>query len=308
MNDVIPGWEEFLHQPTEEIRKIVGRKNRPYTGIFIADGNRRLVMAETGLMPQEESFYDSYVKIFTELFRENLSVFFEHGLNTLVFPLFGPSFLERDDMFRQQVVPELVRILFTDKKWLSFYDEYGIRVRTYGNVERLNWEYPEAGLEEVVKDGASHTADHPRHTIYYGFFSDCVFDGLFVSAVHRFMETHRREPTRQEWVQLYYGEPLCTADFLITSTGLGYLGALPPLLYGKDTLLYTLVAPAIFALNERTFREILYDMLFENNGAGNGHARASRNDIGELKSYYRKNQHKVLGISKKLGKFRVLDV
>jgi hypothetical protein len=300
--------EEFLELPDGKIRRLILQKNKPLAGIFVTDGNRRLVITQTGLTPTSKDFYPAYLKIVTESFRENLRVFFGHGLHTLIFPLFGPPILKRDKTYRRYVIPELVRTLFRDPGWLAFYREYGIRVMTYGDLEPLQNESSEFSLVETVKSGVEHTSSHQQHMIFYGFFANGIYEDRFIDGVLRFIQIHHRKPTPREWVELYYGVPVTPADFLITSTRVSFLGTLPPLLYGKGTKVYTLVAPGVFALTKRTFREILYDLIFIKSRDPGFIVNAGQEDIEFLKGFYRRNRDRIIGIEKIAGNCRVLDI
>ncbi len=301
--------EEFLNLPIEDIRQLVLREDKPQTGVFITDGNRRLVMTQTGLTPGSKDFYPTYLKIITESFMRNLTTFFTHGLNTLLFPLFGASLLERDKTFKQDVMPELVRLLFQDEKWGSFYREYGIRVKTYGDMEPLHREFPGMDLEEKMKEREIATSGYTRHTLFYGFFSRGIFESSLEKKLNGFIETNHRGPSGKEWLELYYGEFVDTADFFITSTRLAGLGALPPFIYGKKTRMYTLVAPGVFALNEKTYREILYDLLYGKSYHSKQYLNeTSRKDIERLGDFYQQQRDRVIGTGKIVGRSRVLNV
>ena len=287
---------------------MIDQNKRPHTGIFVADGNRRLVMTQTGLTPDSGDFYPAYVNIVTEAFRNNLEVFFQHGLHTLLFPLFGPSLLTRTEKYRGYVMPELVRRLFKSDGWLSFYREQGVRIKAYGNLEILRRQCKDANLAETIKECEHMTSAYGNHRLFYGFFSTQAFDRVLIQQLQRFLRDRHREPDPSELAHLYYREPLRTADFFITSTRMGYLGALPPFAYGKNTRMYTLTAPGVFALNENTYRQILYDLLCLG-PADSGPVLYDTlpADIDSLAGFYQHHQNRVMGTGKKIGKWRVLD-
>ena len=303
-----PDKTSFMELPVEEVRRLVLQKKNPLTGIFVADGNRRLVMTQTGLIPTADGFYEAYLKIITEFFMENLRVFFSHGLHTLLFPLFGSSLLARDETYRQTVMPELVRILFNSEEWQSFYREQGIRIHAYGDLNLLDRHFNDLNLMEKIKQGEQLTAAHPHHRLFYGFFSNSAFDRTFIEESRRFLHDHNRVPNPGESAKIYYGEPVDEADFFITSTRPGYLGALPPFAYGKNTRVYTLAAPGVFALNENTYREILFDIFHsEPHAAGTNPAGIDADSLRELGNFYRRNRNRVIGTGKMIGQWWVPD-
>jgi hypothetical protein len=310
--------EKFFNLSAREIRRLVIQKKKPRTGIFLADGNRRLVMTMTGLTPgaDADGFYREYLKMVTRYFRENLKVFFDYGLSTLFFPLFGPSLLERERPYRESAIPGLTDVLFKSETWSRFYREYDIRIKPYGNVKRLDLEFPGLDLAGKVGQMAAHTSRHQAHTLYFGFFSTPWLETEMIRRVNAFMKSHGYEPGQKQMIELYYGEDVPPADFFINSTRNAGLGALPPFISGRETNIYTLVSPGIFALNRETFRNILYDLLF-----GREPAKANEPESGEYKpdedfsrelqalnGFYRLHRQTVIGRGKRIGRFWVLDV
>ncbi len=288
--------EAFRQLPASQVHSLVKDRKPNLTGIFVADGNRRLVTMETGLTPDKKDFYPAYTRIVTQYFKDCLTIFWGYGCHTLVFPLFGPSLLDRGESYREYVLPELVRMLAQDNQWLTFYDELGIKIRAYGYPERLDDYFPGLGLPTIIKQCEDHTKDNIKHRLFYGFFSHPPYDREFLLKVSEMADAENREPDRDKLARLYYGEHLEAADFLINSTKMASLGALPPFAYDNKTQVYTLVGPAIFALTGEVFREIIYDRLFMENSL----------DTGEtLKEFYYRNRHHVFGLGGKIGGYRV---
>ncbi len=301
--------DEFLKCPTSEIRLLVQTNAYPHTGIFISDGNRRLVMTETKLKPDSRDFYESYIKIVTGYFQKNLEVFFDFGLNTLLFPLFGPSLLKRGDLYREHVMPELIRLLFVSSEWQDFYKRYGIRLKVYGTPEPLESDLGRPDLLEMIRDGENKTAHYREHTLFFGFFSEGISERGFMNCLTGFIRENDRSPKDKELVELYYGETVKPVDFLINSTRLAGLGALPPWLYGRKARMYTLVVPAVLGLTEKTYRDVLYDLLFQRKKDANGHIDAYDPKRTEaIAEYYRENRNRVLGLGKVIKNNWVLDI
>ena len=70
------GKKEFLKLSIEEIRRIVLEKKKPKVGIFVADGNRRLVMCNTRLSPTSDEFYREYARFFVDSLKKSFKIFF----------------------------------------------------------------------------------------------------------------------------------------------------------------------------------------------------------------------------------------
>lgn len=298
---------DFLNMPTPDLRQIVRQRKTPAAGVFLADGNRRLVMTQTRLEPGTDAFYQSYLTIVTGYFMKNLETFFEHGVNTMFFPLFGQSLLERDERFKQSVLPGLTSILFSSEPWQQFYRRLDIRVKVYGSPQKLEHAFPGKQLPQQIAQAVQSTAGHKSHTLYYGFFSVpwLVSDPQMLQRVNRFAAAHGREPDRNQLIQLYYGETVPPADFFINSTRISGLGALPPLICGKETKIYTLTAPAIYALGRETFREILYDLLVCRQPPQQG--EPGEETIDALNDFYTANRFTVTGIGKRIGDYWVME-
>jgi hypothetical protein len=305
------GEREFLNLTAAEVRRLVRERKKPATGIFLADGSRRLVMTQTGLEPTSspDRFYKEYLEIVTGYFRENLVVFFDHGLNTLFFPLFGGSLLGRDKTYKHSIIPGLTRLLFQDNRWLDFYREYDIRVKAYGDPGKLTGEFPGLNLPDVIERAVAFTSHHRSHTLYYGFFSTPWPGAAMIGKLADFVKTNGRAPNQRQSLELYYGENVAPADFFINSTRIGGLGALPPLVADQDTRIYTTAAPSIMALDRQTFREILHDLLFRREqGESRFQGRMDARDIQALKDFYQQHRRTVVGPGKRIGGFWVMNL
>ncbi|MGE5342875.1 MAG: hypothetical protein ACM3SY_15485 [Candidatus Omnitrophota bacterium] len=301
--ETIPGMiskRTFMSLPVQEVRDLVTQNQKPVTGIFLADGNRRLTMALTGLSPDCDGFYDAYLTIITGYFKKNLRIFFSHGLTNLFFPLFGSSLLKRNEKYKRTVIPELTRILFEDEAWFRFYRRHDIRIKYYGTPEILHDAFPDwKGIDQITRM-VDQTAGHRTHTLYFGFFSDPW--GLNHSL------PPGSGPDRQGAIEGYYGEAVHPADFFINSTRTEGLGALPPFITGKETRIYTLAAPGVWALDRTVFRAILFDLIFGSSSPPYPLAAGMENDILSLKTFYTKNKHKFIGSGKPIGRFWGLHV
>lgn len=301
---------DFLSMSSAEISRFVRIENDDLTGIFLADGNRRLVMTLTGMTPGSQGFYEAYSEIAVSRFMQNLEIFFTHGIRRLFFPIFGNSVLERDKDFLQSVIPTLINSLFNDSTWLRFYNEHNIRVEFYGSPGKLDDVFPHLNLSGKIGEMKKLTSENTEHILYYGFFSDSYLDQVFSRNILQFIAENGKEPGRDELTRIYYGEYVPQADFFINSTRAAGLGALPPLAYGKNTRIYTTAAPGIFAVDSSLIREILYDLLIESSLLSNSSEADSlaQQDLDTLKDFYFSNRHVFTGRTRKIGRFQVLDI
>jgi hypothetical protein len=297
--------EEFVALSAEEITRIVKQKGKPKVGIFVADGNRRMTMALTGLSEDSEDFYSEYVRIFTEKFMENLKVFYSHGLDTLIVPLISPTILDRSQNYIALAINGLLQALFKSDKWLTFYKENDIRVKTYGNPGHLQGTQCQKGIQ-WIQEIKTKTSHHKTHTLFYGFLSNNPGGMESVNLAVEFYQLHRRKPTPLEMKEMYYGENLAEADFFIMSTKIAGAGALPPFISTKKTGMYFLPVPGVMGLTREIYLEILYDLLYcRPNGPIKKYGDDDLKDMETLKKYFFPNESTIIGPGKRVGKFWV---
>jgi hypothetical protein len=299
--------EHFLDLPPDTISEITRQAGRPKVGVFVPDGNRRLVLATTDLPENSPAFFTQVALTQTAGFLENLKVFFNHGLPTLFAPLFSRSVLLRGGNYRLAVI-ETLRILFTDPTWLDFYRDRGICVRVYGNVEALCCD--EFGPAIAwIKAVELQTKGYTAHHLYLGIGGEPWVGHDAAAAAVRFYGQFNREPDNDELIPFLYGWPVPAAAFVIISSKFAGIGALPALITGHDTQLYYLPVPGVIGLTERTYRLILYDLLFsQQERPQDRHYELSPEERGQLRAWYTARADTVIGLGRKIGSVWVPDI
>jgi len=296
------GEEEFLKLPTEEIRRIIIKKGTPKSGIFIADGNRRLVMCRSRLSPTSEEFYKEYARFFVDSLKQSLSIFFDHGLKILFFPLFGPSLLLRKNKFQSITIPAAYRDIFQSDEWFRFYEENGIRVKAYGDLSQLKKiDIEHLNMAEGIRQAEEKTAGHDKHTVFFGFMSDntpCMEIPQLIIDIYKL---EGRTPDSVEIAQRYYQETFSQADFIIFSEKLSFR-ALPPLIVNNNTQIFYLPVPGFLGLNKLTFRKILYNLSILNSSKTvPEYTHNHLNNIDSLNLFFQQHKNTVIGIRKSIG-------
>ena len=300
--------EEFFTLPTNEIATMTSKLNKPKIGIFVPDGNRRMTLAFSGLKPDTNEFYYENARLTTEYFMNNLKVFFSHGLEKLFVPLISHNILKRNQKYHEITLREGLKKILVDDTWLNFYKENDIRVAAYGDVDQLS-RSTGISIQEWIEKAKIDTANHKSHTLFYGFLSPKRFGMELVHLGIEFYRNNKKEPTYEEQILMYYGEPVEPADFFIMSTKLAGLGALPPMICGQETQLYFLAAPGVMALTQETYREILYDLLFRRPEESiNGYGENEMQCIELIQDFFEQNRSKVIGLGTSIGKFWVPTV
>lgn len=291
--------QDFLKLSAQEIKNLVSKRHIPNVGVFVPDGNRRLVLAVTDLKENGEEFFRQVAVTQTSGFLEDLKVFFGHGLSVLFAPLFSRSVLQRSEGYRSLTVLETLRILFTEPAWLQFFDNWKVRVKVYGDLDALTGECSPAIA--WAKELEERTRANEEHWLCLGiggepYIGDDVFAGT-LSYSRRF----GCQPTREQLMQFLYGRVFPPADFVIVSSKFGGIGAFPGLICGKGTKIYYLPIPGVIGLTECTYRKILYDILFVQaevaQKKGYDLTPAARH---ELQGWYEGHRDRVIGTGRSL--------
>lgn len=297
--------EEFMKLSDPEIGVLIRQQGRPKTGIFVPDGNRRMTLALSQENPTSNLFFQKYVKLTTQFFQHSLEVFFSHGLKNLIVPLISPSVLNREQRYQNLSLLEGLRIILKREDWCAFYQKYGIRVFSYGNLARLR----ARGLADIcdwINALKTQTANNRQHNLFLGFLAPVASNDEQTRLIIDFYQKNNRAPSREEQIRAMYGTGVPMADFFIMATKFAGLGALPPLLYNEKTQLYFLAAPGVLALNRDVFRKILYDYLFLRfTGTRATCPEDSLESADRLADYFFLHKESVLGLGKKIGKFWV---
>jgi len=302
--EITIGREEFLALGAPEVSHIVRLRERPKAGVFIADGNRRLVMCRTGLSPTSPGFYLQYARFFVDSLKESLSIFFDHALETLFFPLYGPSVPSRARSFRDIVIPSVYRAVFLSPEWLQFFNEKGIRVKVYGDLSELDRVDPQGPvMAKGIRDTIEKTAMNTSHTLYFGFMAEPTAFSQLPSLIIAFYQQHHRTPTLPEMVQLYYGDPIPPVDFIIFSEKLS-IRALPPFVSAQDIKAYYLPVPGFLGLNALNYKKILYDLLYmQPTESVPEYPEDSQGALTDLDRFYGRHTDTVIGLVEKIDPF-----
>jgi tuberculosinol/isotuberculosinol synthase len=284
--------ETFQNLPTEEVARLV-REDGPKVCVFPVNGTRRWLMLEH---PDEmaSDFVGAYLQIVGRKYIELFSMFFDHGVHTLLSPFFGPDLLERKGEYLKLVSVGLSWFAESEK-FLTFYDDYGVRVRVYGDIRRY---FPKASwpnLQNTFDQLAKQTASYDHHRLFIGI---CAHDATETVAEigMRFYEEHGRLPDRHEIVEVYYGEYVGPVDLFIGSDRPSSYD-MPLVATGIEDLYFT-VAPSPY-LDVPTLRAILYDHMYARRVSDESYHHLSMQDRRAMAELYALNRHRVLGLGRR---------
>jgi tuberculosinol/isotuberculosinol synthase len=283
---------EFQNLSMEEIRCLV-REAGVDVCVFPINGTRRWFILEHGL-GAGESFVTSYLETSGQRHIELYRLIFDHGIDTLVTPIFGPDLLERGDEYRALLKRGLTWFA-RDQSFLAFYSDYDVRVRIYGDAERQFQNTPYAEALKAYAELEAHTASHQQRRLFFGV---CAHDAAETVARLgiRFHQEHGRPPTKREIVEAYYGEYVDKVDLFIGSDRPAVYD-MPLIATGSEDLYFT-VSPSPY-LDTQTFRAILYDHLYARRVNDDEYRELSADERETMEAFYDLNRRGVLGLGTK---------
>lgn len=283
--------ETFLALSTAQVAAVM-RAAGSKICVFPINGTRRWFMLEHP--PKEgEDPVCCYLDVAGRRHIELYQLLFDHGLDTLLTPVFGPDLLDRGEEYVQMAVEGLAR-LATNADFLEFYDTYQVRVRFYGDYRSFFGATPYAYLSDLFDEMTSRTRRYDRYRLFFGVCAQDAVGVIAELAVGHYIQ-HGHTPDKRTLVKLYYGEPLGTVDLFIGFDKLSVFD-MPLLAVGNEDLYFT-VSPSPY-LTERQLRSILYDHLYARRG--------QELDLGTLgpevwdwmKGFYQANFERTLGVGR----------
>ncbi|MFZ0549111.1 MAG: hypothetical protein WAM60_26930 [Candidatus Promineifilaceae bacterium] len=284
-------FEAFLALPTEEVAQLV-REKGPKVVVFPINGTRRWFMLEHG--SQNGSFsMDAYMNITWSRQIALYSLFFDHGIETLLTPIFGPELLARGDAYAQMIKPGLLWLNENDAL-LDFYQEYNVRVRVYGDTKRYLKNTPYEEALAAFQELADKTADNNRHRLFFGVCAHDAAESVAEIGLG-FYQQHGRLPNKEEIVAAYYGEPVAPVDIFIGFDRPATFD-MPLIATGKEDLYFT-ISPSPY-LDQQGLRSILYDHLFSRH-VSEHYPELSAESWQTLADFYARNRNHVLGLGKR---------
>jgi tuberculosinol/isotuberculosinol synthase len=278
----------FQQLPLTDIVQLVQRAGCKVC-VFPINGTRRWFILEHPDLAASD-FVNGYLQVAGQRHLELYRLFFEHGIQTLLTPIFGPDILERDSDY-QPIIAQGLLWFAQNVDFLKFYDDFDVRVKVYGDVERYLRGTQFAHVLDAFAELSERTAKHTTHRLFFGL---CAHDPA-EQVAQIGVDYHRqfgRLPDKRAIVEAYYGEYVDPVDFFI---GFDRPAAfdMPLIATGNEDLYFT-VSPSPY-LDAHTLRAILYDHLFTRR-ISEKYSELTPEDWQILTAFYRENRHHVLGI------------
>lgn len=285
-------FEHFLQLRADEVAALV-RESGPKVCVFPVNGTRRWFVLEHGNGTGKD-FFESYVKTSIKNHVELCSMFFDHGIDTLLAPVFGRELLRRGDEYTKRVgIDGLVRTA-GDLQYRQFFDRYDVRVRFYGDyreaLQNTPYEYALNAIEEVTEA----TKQHKRFRLFFGVFADEATETIARHSVEHF-KLHGAIPHKQDLIRQYYGEDVAPVSLFIGFDKFSVFDM--PLLATGEEDLYFSVSPSPY-MTARQLRTILYDHLYLRRAQEPDYTKLSREELNWLRDYYRLNKDQAIGVGK----------
>jgi tuberculosinol/isotuberculosinol synthase len=286
--------DKFLNLPTEEIANLV-RASGSKVVVFPINGTRRWFMLEYGHQDFEDPIAE-YMDIAMQRHVEMYKLFFDHGIDTLITPVIGPEILATRNEYMQKIGGEGLARIVTHESFLSFYENYGVRVRFYGDYRKhfLNTSYEH--LSDLFDSIADTTGQNKNYRLFFGAFADNLNATTAVAeiAVQHYKE-QGKVPDRKTIVESYYGEYIDKANIFI---GFDRLAAFdyPLINWGEEDLYFT-VSPSLY-LDKPQLRCILFDHLYTRRTPEREYETLTPEEYISIQKYYREKTDNVIGIGK----------
>ena len=280
--------QTFQQLPVGEVARLV-RGTGSKVCVFPINGTRRWFMLE---YPEQASrnFVDAYLKIGGQRHLELYQLFFDHGIDTLLTPIFGPDILERGADY-QPIIEQGLLWFAQNPEFLAFYDAYDVRVSVYGDVERYLRDTPYAPVLDAFEALAQRTSSHERRRLFFGLCANDPAERIAQIGVEYYQQ-HNQLPDKRQIVEAYYGQYIDPVNFFI---GFDRPAAfdMPLIATGEEDLYFT-VSPSPY-MDQQTLRAVLYDHLYSRR-VNEQYDELTPGDWHTLTNFYRRNRHNVLGV------------
>jgi phosphoglycolate phosphatase-like HAD superfamily hydrolase len=303
---ILPTLEDFLDLSDAEVSAFVTSSTEGRVGVLVPDGNRKAGLVLWGLDPSKKDFDKDLFNGIHSKFMTVVKSFYESGVRTLFIPLLMHTNFDRGKAYMEAAMSDGLNHLFIGEDWLSFYEEFGIRVRFYGDLGYVK----DRGYDKLItwmEALEERTGANNKATLFFGVA--CNRSKEEVRLVQLGMEHHARtgtQPTKEDLISAYYGTDVPEVGFFVRPTEVRDSDVQPILVSASRTQMYFPVCPMIL-LTKTAVRTILFDLIF-NRVASGGKKMYSASDLSttkliKVREYYLANMEKILGVGQREGPF-----
>jgi tuberculosinol/isotuberculosinol synthase len=282
--------DEFLALPTAEVAHLVHAAGSQVC-VFPINGTRRWFMLEYGDR-QWENPATEYMDIASQKHIELYRLFFSHGMDTLLTPVFGPDLLLRGDDYVRRVGAGGLARLASHPAFINYYDECDVRVHFYGDHRRSLSQTEYAYLSDLFDEATEKTKHHDRYRLFFGVFAQDATQTIAELSVDYYSK-YGKIPDKRTLIEFYYGEYVEPVDMFIGFDKFSVFD-MPFLATGEEDLYFT-VSPSPY-MTERQLRTILFDHIYTRQAPELDFFTISIEARNKLHQFYLKHQEDTLGI------------
>jgi len=286
--------DKFLNLSAEEVANIV-RAGGSRVCVFPFNGTRRWFLLEYGRDFSGDAA-KNYVELTAHGYINTYKLVFDHGLDTIVAPVFGGEILNRGDEYMREIGANMT-LLATHPAFLEFYETYGIRVHFYGDYRGKLRGTPYAYICDTFDEITRKTAHHTKRRLFYGVWADESTETIAELSV-KYFQDKGEIPSRRDLIEKYYGEYIEKADIFIGFEKFNVFDY-PMLGWGEESL-YFMVAPSLY-MNQNQIRNILYDYVYLRPVQDPDYFMMSTEDFEKMRKYYAVNREVTFGVGEMRG-------
>jgi adenosine tuberculosinyltransferase len=281
--------ERFLQLSNEEVADIV-KSNGTKVCVFPFNGTRRWFLLEHSneLVAQAEAYVETTIQGYVRVYK----LLFEHGIETVLAPVFGKEILTRGETY-MKMIGDSMKLLSDHPEFAAFYNEYGVRVKFYGDY-RKELEAQYSHITEAFDSVTTRTLRHDKHVLLYGVFATDATQNVAELSIE-YYRRHNRIPSKDELVRMYYGEEIVKADLFI---GFEKFAAFDyPLLQSGNESLYFTIAPSLY-MTQTLLRKILHDHIYQRPTVELDYDHLTEQERASLREYYHLRRDDAFGIGR----------
>jgi hypothetical protein len=281
--------ERFLQLSNDEVAEII-KSNGTKVCVFPFNGTRRWFLLEHSneLVAQAEAYVETTIQGYVRVYK----LLFEHGIETVLAPVFGKEILTRGEKY-MKMIGDSMKLLSDHPQFTSIYNEYEVRVKFYGDY-RKELEAQYSHITEAFDRVTERTLHHDKHRLLYGVFATDATQNVAELSIE-YYKRHNRIPSRDELVEMYYGEEIEKSDLFI---GFEKFAAFDyPLLQSGNESLYFTIAPSLY-MTQTLLRKILHDHIYQRPTVELDYDLLTEQERASLREYYHLRRDDAFGVGK----------
>jgi tuberculosinol/isotuberculosinol synthase len=285
-------FESFLQLPTPEVAALVKATGEKVC-VFPVNGTRRWFLLEHAEEIKGD-FFEAYMDASIRNHVELCTMLFDHGIDTILAPVFGRELMRRGDEYTRRVgIDGLVRTA-TDRNYRDFFERYNIRVRFYGDYRDILTGTPYDYALKSIYEVTEATKQHSSVRLFFGVFADEVTETVARLSVEHYV-AQGSIPDKQTIIRKYYGEDMSPVSLFIGFDKFSVFD-MPLLTTGAEDLYFSL-SPSPY-MTQHQLRSILYDHIFVRPTPEPDYTKLSADKLKWLRNYYQANKDYAFGVGK----------